>query len=390
LDDAGATTTTLNYDPWGVPEGSVQPGILGFAGELHDAGIGLVNLRARWYRPSQGQFLSRDPWSGATTQPGSLHKYAYAENDPINAVDPTGLRRYKIWAAAFISPANITFPYSYGFECNLRNCGPLIDWNATFDGDGRSFTDGMRYDSSNPRSRQWNEVTIDTDPTHPVVVPGSNLSDTGITRVVWHDQEGNRHVKVGKALAPGKATVNRIGCNIRVNIYTSRGNPLVTPSPPIEYSYYVNFVPSSGVVTIAGEHSLYPWHELHISEVGRIERFDPTIEISPSANPLLLFSPIPWKIPYHERRIPVEPGCRSGSGYEEGYGEAPTTADGSGNAPASGGGPSGGGETSSGGQNVTFTDVAVAMTLGAQRAAQGDYGAILDALPKAISYFGLP
>jgi RHS repeat-associated protein len=90
LDDAGATTTTLNYDPWGTPEGSTQPGTFGFAGELHDAGIGLVNLRARWYRPGQGRFLARDPFDGFDTEPSSLQPYQYAANDPVLRTDPTG------------------------------------------------------------------------------------------------------------------------------------------------------------------------------------------------------------------------------------------------------------------------------------------------------------
>ena len=43
-------------------------------------------LRARYYDPSTGQFLSRDPIEDQTLQP-----YAYAGNDPTNAIDPTGL-----------------------------------------------------------------------------------------------------------------------------------------------------------------------------------------------------------------------------------------------------------------------------------------------------------
>ena len=51
LDDSGASLSALNYDPWGTPEGGATPPVFGFTGEWQDAGVGLVNLRARWYAP---------------------------------------------------------------------------------------------------------------------------------------------------------------------------------------------------------------------------------------------------------------------------------------------------------------------------------------------------
>lgn len=38
-----------------------------------------------------GRFLSRDPENGQPTDPGSLHKYLYANGDPSNGLDPTGM-----------------------------------------------------------------------------------------------------------------------------------------------------------------------------------------------------------------------------------------------------------------------------------------------------------
>ncbi len=45
---------------------------------------------ARYYNPNTGRFLSRDPEDGSPTEPASLHKYLYANGDPINLYDPTG------------------------------------------------------------------------------------------------------------------------------------------------------------------------------------------------------------------------------------------------------------------------------------------------------------
>jgi uncharacterized protein RhaS with RHS repeats len=46
----------------------------------------LQDLRARFYDPATGQFLTRDPLEERTQQP-----YAYVEQDPLNRVDPSGL-----------------------------------------------------------------------------------------------------------------------------------------------------------------------------------------------------------------------------------------------------------------------------------------------------------
>ncbi|MGB0064101.1 MAG: RHS repeat-associated core domain-containing protein, partial [Terracidiphilus sp.] len=47
-------------------------------------------LRARYYNPTTGRFMSRDPKDGKLTDPKSLHKYLYADGDPVNRRDPLG------------------------------------------------------------------------------------------------------------------------------------------------------------------------------------------------------------------------------------------------------------------------------------------------------------
>jgi len=87
LDDAGAVLGSVQYDPWGVPTtGTPQP--FGFTGELHRAGQ--VYLRARWYAPGQGRFVSEDPFAGFAEMPYSLHAYQYGYSNPVRWTDPTG------------------------------------------------------------------------------------------------------------------------------------------------------------------------------------------------------------------------------------------------------------------------------------------------------------
>ena len=60
------------------------------SGEQYDPDLGLYYLRARYYNPATGRFLSRDPEDGKPNDPQSLHKYLYASGDPVNRIDPSG------------------------------------------------------------------------------------------------------------------------------------------------------------------------------------------------------------------------------------------------------------------------------------------------------------
>ncbi len=56
----------------------------------YDSDLGFYYLRARYYNPLTGRFMSRDPENGEIKVPATLHKYLYAGGDPVNATDPTG------------------------------------------------------------------------------------------------------------------------------------------------------------------------------------------------------------------------------------------------------------------------------------------------------------
>ena len=90
-DSAGMPGGGIWYDPWGRVEQGRVPSF-GFAGEQHDAFTGQLYLRARWYAPGQGRFLS---WRWAEDEsddltPYSHHAYAYALSDPLLLDDPSG------------------------------------------------------------------------------------------------------------------------------------------------------------------------------------------------------------------------------------------------------------------------------------------------------------
>ncbi|OGV69666.1 MAG: hypothetical protein A3K18_25780 [Lentisphaerae bacterium RIFOXYA12_64_32] len=93
LDGTGNETARESFDAFGNPlPGAVIPNSgFGYRGEVQDARTGLVHLRAREYLPEQGRFNAPDPLDGDPTDPMSLHRYAYAANDPVQYSDPTGM-----------------------------------------------------------------------------------------------------------------------------------------------------------------------------------------------------------------------------------------------------------------------------------------------------------
>jgi RHS repeat-associated protein len=65
-----------------------------FTGYERDSETGLDFAQARYYASTQGRFTSSDPLmaSGATVNPKTWNRYAYALNNPLRFTDPTGLR----------------------------------------------------------------------------------------------------------------------------------------------------------------------------------------------------------------------------------------------------------------------------------------------------------
>lgn len=86
--DGGTLTATASYDVYGNQRsGSVSPVPQRFAGMWWDEHAGLYYVRARWYEPINGRFLSADP----IKLYGKTNLYTYALNNPISATDHTGL-----------------------------------------------------------------------------------------------------------------------------------------------------------------------------------------------------------------------------------------------------------------------------------------------------------
>ena len=79
------------YDPFGNPltVNETVDNMFHFTGEPYDPS-GLVFLRARYYDPSTGRFLTPDTLMGQLNDPLSQNLYVYCSNNPVFYIDPSG------------------------------------------------------------------------------------------------------------------------------------------------------------------------------------------------------------------------------------------------------------------------------------------------------------
>lgn len=87
-DDNGVVTKDYDYDLYG----NIIHSISGtdnnpyrYCGEYYDTETGFTYLRARYYNPTIGRFISEDPVLDG------INWYTYCDNDPVNKTDPSGL-----------------------------------------------------------------------------------------------------------------------------------------------------------------------------------------------------------------------------------------------------------------------------------------------------------
>ncbi|MHB1682270.1 MAG: DNRLRE domain-containing protein [Bacilli bacterium] len=105
----GQEVVTYTYDTWGnllsdtdtsgIGAATINPFV--YKGYWYDWSTGLYYLNARYYNPVIGRFLSEDPAgpSVGNNVPG-YNGYAYAENNPVNRVDPSGTASYNVYLMA--------------------------------------------------------------------------------------------------------------------------------------------------------------------------------------------------------------------------------------------------------------------------------------------------
>ncbi len=91
-DATGTITDRYDYSAYGelIHHSGTTDNHYLYAGEQLDQTLGQYYLRARYYDHAQGRFTQMDSYQGRMHEPVTLHKYLYANADPIRFVDPSG------------------------------------------------------------------------------------------------------------------------------------------------------------------------------------------------------------------------------------------------------------------------------------------------------------
>ncbi|MDT8436702.1 MAG: RHS repeat-associated core domain-containing protein [Gemmatimonadota bacterium] len=133
FDDDGNVAGRYRYDPWGRPQGAALDSVynpLRFQAREWDEETGLYYVRARYYDPDTGRFLSPDPIG----LEGGINPYVFAGNDPVHLRDPSGLqevyigtRQCRVLETTFSNDGQVV-------DGELRISSEVYCWNVYFFG----------------------------------------------------------------------------------------------------------------------------------------------------------------------------------------------------------------------------------------------------------------
>lgn len=112
----GGITDTYKFDAFGnlIASDGTTPNDYLYSGQQYDSDLGLYDNRARYLNTDIGRFMTMDTFEGNNEDPLSLHKYLYAEDDPVNMEDPSG------------NDADGGFSVSDNFNINISSIGGLL------------------------------------------------------------------------------------------------------------------------------------------------------------------------------------------------------------------------------------------------------------------------
>ena len=152
----GEVAQRMDYGPFGKVTLDTDPGFqpFGFVGGLYDPATKLIRFGLRDYDPETGRWTTKDPLGFAGGDP---NLYAYAGNDPVNAVDVYGMQAYPPGPVPSVA-ANLTWRRIKQFV--------VVAWSSVellLTGRARLIEeerDGGRLPKP-PRSRRRNGTSVD-------------------------------------------------------------------------------------------------------------------------------------------------------------------------------------------------------------------------------------
>ncbi len=166
-----------------------------YCGEYFDAETGTIYLRARYYDPAIGRFISRDSYAGRKSDPLSLNLYTYCQNNPIRYVDPSGHLITELILGAIVIGGAIALT-----SCDNKTVGKASVQTSTSKPDYRGTTSQVAT-STNQTSKTTRTTTTTMTTTVAINKKNSNQTVLKNTSPVKHFDYRNDAVD-GKYGAP--------------------------------------------------------------------------------------------------------------------------------------------------------------------------------------------
>ena len=190
----GAVTDTYSYDAFGnlISSTGSTENCYRYCGEQFDESTGLYYLRARYMDTSTGRFISQDSYAGSVSDPVSLHKYLYANANPVMNSDPSGYMTKAEFIAAEVILGIVAVSYAMASQSAMGIGMPiikelralnavdmyedtLIDFQLEFGAVGYGYSDTIFYDlladpfehiwiTPLPEPEPWVEIFSVSDP----------------------------------------------------------------------------------------------------------------------------------------------------------------------------------------------------------------------------------
>ena len=174
----------------------------GYTGEQTDL-TGLQYLRARYYDPGAGRFLTRDSFAGYAVLPQSQNPYVYALNNPIRYTDPSGHCIDPVTGAAcgfvIAAGANLIYQlYQNGGKWECVDWGQVLLWG----GVGAVAGFGLGVLMTNPELALWAYTQVSAwIATTPAVSIGLNVAGTALGAYAVYDVTVNHDEQTAFILA---------------------------------------------------------------------------------------------------------------------------------------------------------------------------------------------
>jgi len=165
VNSSGAIVESYTYDAWGVTTiknaggsviiASAYGNRYLFQGREYSTVTALYNFRARWYAPTIGRWLSKDPIG----LEGGLNLYAFCGNDPLNYMDPFGcleaISAYNDWGKIAVAGFDKGGVGGYAQAAGASIMQAFIDFWGARDVEGASDSSGYYSGSDGCKGKAW-------------------------------------------------------------------------------------------------------------------------------------------------------------------------------------------------------------------------------------------